>query len=186
MDFNKRNFMLYFIIYFFSILLLNSCSETNNTEIADKSDSNIIFCNNTKKYTIAGIQYKAQIVRYLKLNDGSIKIPIIFRKQPRIGAFKIYQQHRVEDVIWAVGPEQDYIFLPISHDIRSYIFLIRFFESNDNDWKIFSVDKSYLSDSSKLLLSEFEKFDLSANKDLFLKLLFEADIKYKLIKESEE
>jgi hypothetical protein len=129
------------------------------------------------------------MVKYVKLNDGSIKIPILVREQPRLGAFRVYEQDGVKDVLWAVGPGQDFIYLPISQSIKSYIFIVRMLDSSHSDWRFFENDSNFIIEKNEIILpafKEMEKLTDNEMKDYFLNLFSDAEKKYRSLRNAEK
>jgi len=125
------------------------------------------FCDSKRveiKFThpIAKRQDGFQIVRFVRIKSGEIKIPMFAVQRPRYDSTnEVSSAMAWEPIIWALTGEQEYVFLPINSEIDTYIFLVRVIEGEDRSWRIWEASPTGIyGDTPELHMPRLKDMEL--------------------------
>lgn len=173
------------------LLLVCFCITSNSQERHLKSTEVDVF-KDVHRFSVNHNDQRLQAVRFIKYRDSSIKIPILMRQHPRFGIFRVYKEVRAEDIISFIGPNQEYIYLPVSNEISSYIFLFRELGNfTETPWYFLEISSENLEfdDHSNISLPRINSLPLLAdiaNEQYYLHLLSLAEEEYKKLREMQK
>jgi hypothetical protein len=118
-----------------AVLLLSGCKPDE-----EQVEPGIVIYRKSRRVQVT-TQESLQTLRFFRDPSGKITMPVLVRSQPRFFLTGVKSVPRPERPLHAVGPEQDYLYLPETTNAQSFLILIRTLPSLPG-WRVFEVDRA--------------------------------------------